>query len=83
MVGTTIWAALTEGKIVCLLSSIAFCVPLIVFFIVLLCKGHLLHKCQVGGWIPEGHCCWLDIKNPFSFFLRILLNKMKRLQSWV
>ena len=69
MVGTTIRAALAKGKTVCLLSSIAFCLPLIVVFIVLLWQGHPLHKGPVGGWSPKGRCCWPDFKNPFLLFL--------------
>ena len=69
MVGTTIWATLAKGKIVCLLSSSAFLSALIVVFIVLPRQGHPLHKGPVGGWSPEGCCCWPDFKNPFLLFL--------------
>ena len=65
MVGTTIRVIRVEGKTVCLLSSSAF-IALVVVFIVLPRQGHPLHKGPVGGWSPEGCCCWLDFKTPFS-----------------
>ena len=69
MVGTTIRAILVEDKTVCLLSSSAFFLfALIVVFIVLPRQGHPLHKGPVGGWSPEGRCCWPDFKTPFSSF---------------
>ena len=70
MVGTTIRVILVEGKTVCLLSSSAF-IALVVVFIVLPRQGHPLHKGPVGGWSPEGRCCWPDILNPFPFPLCI------------
>ena len=72
MVGTTIRATLVEGKTVCLLSFPAFFLfALIVVFIVLPRQGHPLHKGPVGGWSPEGRCCWPDFKTPFSSSLEI------------
>ena len=61
MVGTTIRVILVEGKTVSLLSSSAF-IALVVVFIVLPRQGHPLHKGPVGGWSPEGRCCWPDFK---------------------
>ena len=49
----------------CLLSA------LIVVFIVLLRQGHPLHKGPVGGWSPEGRCCWPDFKTPSPLLLEI------------
>ena len=37
--------------------------------LVLLWVGHPLHKGLVGGWSPEGGCCWPDKFNPLSLFL--------------
>ena len=65
MVGTTIRVILVEGKTVCLLSSPTF-IALFVVFIVLPRQSYPLYKGPVGGWSPEGRCCWLDFKTLFS-----------------
>ena len=67
MVGTTIRVILVEGTTVSLLSSSAF-IALVVVSIVLPRQGYPLHKGPVGGWSPEGRCCWPDFKPPFSSF---------------
>ena len=68
MVGTTIRATWSrEKQYACCLPLLFF--ALIVVFIVLPRLGHPSHKGPVGGWSPEGHCCWPDFKTPFSFSL--------------
>ena len=67
MVGTTIRAALAEGKTMCLLSPIAFALPLIVVFIVLRRQGHPLHKGPVGGWIRRVVVVGQKNLTPFPF----------------
>ena len=60
MVGTTIQVALAKDTTVCMLFFIAFCLPLIVVFLVLLPAGSTIAQ-RSGGWVDlEGRCCWLD-----------------------